>query len=179
MAQMNSNLGSQVPLKQIQLRLNLPQHVLIHLCEKGVIEPDYSDTTGRGKRREFSERNVFEFGVALALRRLEVPVCTMALVVRILRTFSRAVSKAVPGFVIPDAIREQNWDLVLGLYDADLLVFSARSGPLNKPLILGAKLAANRSSDASPRVTRLNDLPSKYEARIELNLTEIARNTLK
>jgi DNA-binding transcriptional MerR regulator len=168
-----------ITLKEIQLRLGVPQHVLIHLCEKGVIEPDFSDTTGRGKRREFSERNVFEFGVALALRRLEVPVSTMALVIRILRTFSRAVSKAVPGFVIPDAIREQKWDLVLGLYDGALLVLSAAGGPLKKPLILGAKLAADRSSDTSPRVTRLADLPSKYEVRIELNLTEIAQNTLK
>ncbi len=168
-----------ISLKEVQLRLGVPQHVLIHLCEKLVIGPDYSDTTGRGKRREFSERNVFEFGVALALRRLEVPVSTMALVVRILRTFSRAVSKAAPGFVIPDAIREQNWDLVLGLYDGELLILSARGGALKKPLILGAKLAADRASDASPRVTRLDELPSKYEARLELNLTEIARNTPK
>ena len=166
-------------LKQIQLRLGVPQHVLIHLCEKGAIEPDFSDTSGRGKRREFSKRNVFEFGVALALRRLDVPVSTMALVVRILRTFSRAVSKAVPGFVVPDAMNEQNWGLVLGLYDGDLLVLSADSGPPKKPLILGAKLAVDRSIDTSPRVTRLDALPSKYEARLELNLTEIARNTDK
>ena len=29
-----------ITLKQIQLRLGVPQHVLIHLCEKGVIAPN-------------------------------------------------------------------------------------------------------------------------------------------
>ena len=85
-------------LKEVQLRLAVPQHVLIHLCEKGVIEPDFAETSGRGKRREFSERNLFEFGVALALRRFELPVATTAFVVRLLRSFARTDSKASPGF---------------------------------------------------------------------------------
>ena len=68
-----------IPLKEVQLRLGVPQHVLIHLCEKGVIEPDFADTSGRGKRREFSQRNLFEFAVALALRQFELPVATMGI----------------------------------------------------------------------------------------------------
>lgn len=76
-------------------------------------------------------------------------------------------------------MNEQNWGLVLGLYDGDLLVLSAERGLPKKPLILGAKLAAKQLSDVPPRVTRLDTLPSKYEARLELNLTEIARNTRK
>ena len=42
-------------LGQIQDILNVPQHVLIHLCEKGVILPDFSDTKGRGQSRLFSK----------------------------------------------------------------------------------------------------------------------------
>src|ERR1043165_7064138 len=87
-----------ITLKQVQLRLGVPQHVLIHLCEKGVIEPDFAETSGRGKQREFSRRNLFEFGVALAVRRLELPVASAAMLVRLLRGFSRAIAKAVPGF---------------------------------------------------------------------------------
>ena len=80
-------------MKEVQLRLGAPQHVLIHLCEKGVVEPDFAETEGRGKRREFSERNLFEFAVALTLRRFELPVATAAVVTRLLRSFARATGK--------------------------------------------------------------------------------------
>jgi hypothetical protein len=45
-----------IALKEVQVRLGAPQHVLIHLCEKGVIEADFAETSGRGKHREFSRR---------------------------------------------------------------------------------------------------------------------------
>src|SRR5436190_22278953 len=93
-----------ITLKEVQLRLGVPQHVLIHLCEKGVIEPDFAETSGRGKRREFSQRNLFEFAVALALRRFELPVATTALLVRMVRSFVRAIGKAAPGFELLDAL---------------------------------------------------------------------------
>ena len=115
-----------VTLKEVQLRLGVPQHVLIHLCEKGVIEADLAQTLGRGKRREFSQRNVFEFGVALALRRFELPVQTTGMVVRTLRGFARAVSRVVPRIQLPLALVEGRIGLELLLYDGDLLVLVAR-----------------------------------------------------
>lgn len=89
-----TDADTHITLKEVQLRLSVPQHVLIHLCEKGVIEPHFAETTGQSKRREFSERNVFEFAVALALRSLEVSVPTTALLVRLLRTFTKAAQHA-------------------------------------------------------------------------------------
>lgn len=168
-----------ITLKEVQLRLGVPQHVLIHLCEKGVIEPDFAETTGRGKRREFSRRNLFEFGVALALRRLELPVATAALIVRVLRGFSRAIGKAVPGFELPEVLLERKVELRLYFYAGELLVLNACGGALRKPVLLGAKIGeASRGSATSPRVTKLDALPKDYEARLELDLAEIARNTL-
>ena len=35
-------------LSQIARRLDVPQHRLIHLCEKGVVVPEVHDATGRG-----------------------------------------------------------------------------------------------------------------------------------
>jgi hypothetical protein len=35
-------------LKEVQLRLGVPQHVLIHLCEKGVVEPEVAETSVGG-----------------------------------------------------------------------------------------------------------------------------------
>jgi hypothetical protein len=163
-----------IGLKEVQLRLGVPQHVLIHFCEKGVIEPDFAETSGRGKRREFSQRNLFEFGVALALRRLELPVATVALLVRVLRSFTRAVNKALPGFKIPESIAEGDAEFALHVYDGERLVLVARSGSLAKPLLLSAKLA-----EASPRVAKLDSLGERYEVRLDVNLSEIARNVLK
>jgi hypothetical protein len=154
----------------------VPQHVLIHLCEKGVIEPDLGDTTGRGKRREFSRRNLFEFAVALALRQFDLPVATMGIFVRLLRKFGRAVGKVVPGFVVPDAFAEKGLHFSLGYYDGAFLVLNARGGALRKPLILSAEIGNLREvPDKSPRVVKLDELPSNYEARIEINVSEIAR----
>src|SRR5687768_6012909 len=87
-----------ITLKEVQLRLGAPQHVLIHLCEKGVILPDFAETAGRGRPREFSRRNLFEFAVALTLRAFELPVATTAFIVRLLRSFEKATAKAVPAF---------------------------------------------------------------------------------
>lgn len=69
---MASEPAAPIALKEVQLKLGVPQHVLIHLSEKGVIVPDFAETSGRGKRREFSDRNLFDFGVALALRGFEI-----------------------------------------------------------------------------------------------------------
>lgn len=167
-------------LKEVQLRLGVPQHVLIHLCEKGVVEPDFAETSGRGKRREFSRRNMFEFGVALALRRFELPVATVGLVVRVLRGFSRAVAKAAPGLELPDALLHGGVELSLHFYDGERLVLSGRGKELRKGVLLSANIGdATRGSDAAPRVTRLDALPEKYEARLEVDLTEVARKVLQ
>lgn len=40
-------------LKAVQLKLGVPQHVLIHLCENRVVERDFAETAGRGKRRKY------------------------------------------------------------------------------------------------------------------------------
>lgn len=165
--------GAPITLKEVQLRLGVAQHVLIHLCEKGVIEPDFAETSGRGKRREFSERNAFEFGVALALRRLELPVATTALVVRLLRTFARAVSKASPSVVLPGALLEKDIAMSLHVLDGDLLVLSAQGAGFRHPLLLGAKLAA------PARVSKLDRLPATFEVHLELNLTAIARRVAR
>ncbi|GMV19532.1 MAG: hypothetical protein AMXMBFR56_77560 [Polyangiaceae bacterium] len=165
--------GAPITLKEVQLRLGVPQHVLIHLCEKGVIEPDFAETSGRGKRREFSERNAFEFGVALALRRLELPVATAALVVRLLRSFTKAVAKTSPGFALPDALVEREVGLTVHLYDGDAVVLAATGAGFKRPLLLGARLVA------PPRVAKLDRLPQEYEAHLEVNLAAIARRVTK
>jgi hypothetical protein len=169
-----------ITLKEVQLRLGVPQHVLIHLCEKGVIEPDFAETSGRGKRREFSQRNLFEFAVALALRRFELSVATTALIVRVVRSLVKAIGRASPGFELLDALLGRKVDLRLHLYEGDLLVLAAGGEGLQRPLLLGAHIGDPSSPPRAPvRVSKLSEVPATFEARLELDLSEIALKTLK
>jgi hypothetical protein len=168
-----------ITLKQVQLRLGVPQHVLIHLCEKGVVEPDFADTSGRGKRRQFSQRNLFEFSLALALRKFELPIATVGLMVRLLRSFERAVGRLMPGFGMLDVLLKRRVAFELALFDGDLLVLVASGAGFKRPLLLGARIGeALRGEVASPRVVKLEDLPVRFEARLQVALGEIARNVL-
>lgn len=174
-----SDADEPISLKQVQLRLGVAQHVLIHLCEKGVIVPDFAETEGRGKRREFSQRNLFEFGVALAVRELELPVATAAFIVRLLRAFERATAKSVPGFAVPSFLLERRIDLGLHFFDGRRLVIVAKGAPLRKPLLLAASVAdASRDSGTRPRFERLDELPSDFDTHLDVNLTRIARRAL-
>lgn len=168
-----------IALKEVQLRLGAPQHILIHLCEKGVIEPDFAETSGRGKRRQFSRRNLFEFGVALSLRKFELPIATVGLVVRLLRSFERAVGRLVPGFGLLDLLLKGQVAFELALYDGDFLVLIAKGASLKRPLLLGARIGdALRGAVTSPRVAKLDELPARFEARLQVDLCEIARNVV-
>lgn len=167
-------------LKELQLRLGVPQHVLIHLCEKGVIVPDFAETSGRGKRREFSKRNLFEFAVALTLREFELSVATTALLVRLLRSFERATAKAVPGFALTEQILDKGLELALHLFDGRHLVVDARGGKLRKPVLFGVDIGTNpRDVNARPRVEKLDALPEVFDGQLELNLSRIARRVLQ
>lgn len=174
-----STVEDAVTLKEVQLRLGVPQHVLIHLCEKGVVDPDFADTSGRGKRRKFSQRNLFEFGVALAFRKFELPIATVGLVVRLLRSFERAVGRLVPGFGLLDVLLKGKVAFELVLYEGDMLLLVASGVSFKRPLLLGARIGdALRGAIALPRVTKLDELPARFEARLQVDLCEIARNVL-
>ena len=70
-------------LTQAAKALSVAQHKLIHLCEKKVVVPDVHDARGRGSSRKFSKRNLFDFAVALEMRRLELPVSFVQAVLRV------------------------------------------------------------------------------------------------
>lgn len=164
-----------ITLKEVQKRLDVPQHVLIHLCEKGVIEPDYQQTSGRGVRREFSQRNLFEFAVAMSLRSFEIPVATTAAIVRLTRSFDKACRRLIPEFELPDYLIEHDIDLSLSLYDGHYLVFSAGK-PDGESLRLGFDLGKILASpQAAAKIEKLAELPDDYDACLLIGLSRIAR----
>lgn len=109
--------------------LDEPQHRLIYLCEKGVVEPDVRDAEGRGSSRRFSSRNLLEFAVALRLRDLELPATLIAAVVRVLRSFEGAVGREIRGFHLPASLRVKGApDLRVVIGDGRRLYFTLGSG---------------------------------------------------
>jgi len=106
-----------------------PQHRLIYLCEKGVVEPDVQGAEGRGSSRRFSNRNLLEFAVALRLRDLELPATLIGAVVHVLRAFQAAVGREIRGFHLPEALRAKDApDLRVVIGDGRRLYFTLGAG---------------------------------------------------
>jgi DNA-binding transcriptional MerR regulator len=85
--------------------LGQPQHRLIYLCEKGVVQPDLRTAEGRGSSRGFSRRNLLEFSVALSLRQLQVPAHLIGVLLGALRELEANLAAELPSFSIPDSLR--------------------------------------------------------------------------
>jgi DNA-binding transcriptional MerR regulator len=85
--------------------LGEPQHRLIYLCEKGVVQPDLEDAKGRGSSRRFSAHNLLEFAIALRLRVLEIPAPSIGAITYTLRAFERKVRQQIPDFCLPYSLR--------------------------------------------------------------------------
>ena len=90
--------GREWTLTEAARSLGEPQHRLIYLCEKGVVQPDLEEAKGRGSSRRFSARNLLEFAVALHLRELELPASIIGAVTYTLRAFERKVQAQMPTF---------------------------------------------------------------------------------
>ena len=94
----------ELTLTEIARFLNQPQHRLIYLCEKSVIVPDGSDAKGRGSSRRFSERNLFEFSVALTLSEFHIPANVSKSILSTIRSFETEVRQAMPEFRLPQSL---------------------------------------------------------------------------
>ena len=124
-------------LSEIARRLEVPQHRLIHLCEKGVIVPDVHDAAGRGSSRVFSRRNVLEVAVALRLRDMMLPVAAVGAIVHVLRAFEERLGADLPHFELPDSLRDERApDLRVIISDGQTIYFSLGTGE-QKPKLFG------------------------------------------
>lgn len=160
-------------LKQIQLKLNVPAHVLIHLCEKGVITPEVSETEGRGKWRLFSYRNLFEFAVALELRKYQIPVLLTGAVIKVLGAFERAVQRSQTGFSLPESL-SAGPEVKLYVYDGESVVFGLGSKSF---LAFNLERAIN-SKTGQLKVEKLSELPRDFKSYLVLNLSKLAAQTI-
>ena len=124
-------------LSDVARRLDVPQHRLIHLCEKGVVVPDVHDAAGRGSSRVFSSRNFLELAVALRLREMMLPVTAVGAIVHVLRAFEQQLRKDLPDFSLADGLRDpRSPDLRVIISDGQTIYFSLGM-PGQKPKLFG------------------------------------------
>lgn len=177
---------SSFTLSEVAVRLGVPQHRLIHLCEKGVVTPDLQDARGRGSSRRFSTRNYLEFGLALRMRELMMPVAVIGASLRVLRSFERSARRELIGFALPESLREDHApDLRVIVGDGTFLYFSLGAGEAEPRLFGGIPLDQLRADQAA--TTRIRAIDARNAGgfggpegsrfgRLELSVTEVARN---
>ena len=116
---------SELTLTQIARLLNQPQHRLIYLCEKLVVVPDGSDAKGRGSSRRFSERNLFEFSIALTLSDFHIPAALSKSILFTIRSFETEVQQDRPEYRLPQSLAEPEApELNIVLTDGSRLSFT-------------------------------------------------------
>ena len=169
--------AASLSLKEIETKLNEKPHVLIHLCEKGVIEPDVQQTHGRGIHRAFSSRNLFEFAVALSIRRYGIPIGTTAAIVRLLRSFERSTQQRMKGFHLLESLRQLDPDskMIVNLYDGHYMVFEVQCGDGDRSLI-GVDIGRVRErQEVSIRLDRLESVPTHFASSLQIDLKRLAQ----
>ncbi len=180
-------------LTQAARVLGEPQHRLIYLCEKGVIEPDFQDAKGRGSSRRFSARNLLEFSIALRLRELDIGVSFVGAVIHVLRAFERNVRKELREFTLPESLRDPGApEFRIVISDGGRLYFTLTAANSPPRLYGGVDLTKAMSTQPGSRrigravasvITPIGTFPSRTlggpEAsrflRLELSITELAR----
>jgi DNA-binding transcriptional MerR regulator len=164
--------------------LGVPQHKLIHLCEKKVVVPDVRDARGRGSSREFSKRNLFDFAIALEMRRLELPVSFVQAVLHVLRGFEAEAKEILGEFALPESLVASGAPrLILFIVDGERLYFrlgSHEAEPqffggidIRHPRVRGRARQHRGAGRLEP--AQADQVLSAARIRTEVDLSQIAR----
>ena len=172
--------AKKLTLGQIQKKLNIPQHVLIHLCEKGVILPDFGDTGGRGQSRLFSKRNLYEFAIAVHIRKLKIPVLTTKHILEVLRKFEKKVqNKGAKSFSLED-LPNSKTELQIFIEDDDTVSFVLDSGSKKKSSAYFKYQKKQAKKDSKVKYISssgyLDKTSDDYKAQIRLNVSKIIKS---
>lgn len=168
-------------------RLGVPQHRLIHLCEKGVVVPDVHDATGRGSSRVFSTDNVLELAVALRLREMMLPVATAGAVVHVLRAFGERLSRDLPHSSLTESLRDKRAPYLRVIISDGQTIYFSLGMPDQKPKLFGGIPLDQLSGNGSGFTGQIDAVrsaassalggpePSRF-VRLEISITAIARD---
>ena len=185
----------ELTLTEIGRILDEFQHRLIYLCENSAIVPDGSDEEGRCSSRRFSERNLFEFSVALTLSEFHIPANLSKLILSIIQSFETEVQQTLPEFRSPRSLTGPKAPkLNMVLTDGSHLSFTLGVSRTTMKIVGKVDLnksvqevnvsvfettltnTSNNTSNFSDNATSLLD--SWYHAYFVLNLTKVAKESL-
>src|ERR1700683_4762287 len=128
-------------LAEIARRLDVPQHRLIHLCEKQVVGPPVQDAGGRGWSRIFSARNFLELAIALRLRDMMLPVSAAGAIVHVMRAMEDRLRDELPDFsLVTGLVAEKAPDLRVIISDGHLIFFALAPTGKNPKLFGGVSI---------------------------------------
>lgn len=184
--------GRSFTLSELARTLDSPQHRLIHLCEKGVVAPDLRDARGRGSSRVFSARNFLEFAIALRLRGGMLPIAAIGAVLRVLRAFEGRLQRELPGFSLPESLREKDAPDLRVIVSDGSTIYLSLGGPRAEAKLFGG-IALDQITGDTPPPIRAAEVASPASGkgagangfggpeasrfvRLELSVTEIARD---
>ena len=178
----------ELTLTEIARLLNQPQHRLIYLCEKSVVVPDGSDAKGRGSSRRFSERNLFEFSIALTLSEFHIPANVSKSILSTIRSFETEVRQDIPDFKLPHSLAnpeapELNIVLTNGSYLSFTLGFAGQATKtvgnvdLSKSVqVVNVSVSDSALSKSKSSANDVGLMPySSHHAYFVLNLTKVAK----
>lgn len=136
-------------LAEVARRLDVPQHRLIHLCEKHVVVPDVQNAGGRGSSRIFSARNFLELAVALRLREMMFSVSATGAIVHVMRAMEDHLRDEMRGFSLVTGLADDNApDLRVIISDGHRIFFAL--GPAGKsPKLFGGMSIEDVSGNAA------------------------------
>jgi DNA-binding transcriptional MerR regulator len=174
-------------LTDIARRLDVPQHRLIHLCEKGVVVPEVHEAAGRGSSRVFSSLNFLELAVALRLRDMFLPVSAARGIVHVLRTFGEAMQGRQKNFSLVEHLRNPGApDLRVILSDGQAVYFTLGPPDVQPRLFGGVSLdalikneppgSAGEVAQAAPGLPGFGGPEGSQFARMELSVSAIAQS---
>lgn len=166
-------------LSEVESIFKVPQHVLIHLCEKNVIVPDIQQTGGRGSFRKFSDKNLFEFAVALELKKFQIPLSVIKALLIVLSATSKKILAHENQESFVEAFKYLQADLYI--FDGKYVVldfarmqrnpdFAATKNRQMLGIDIG-KFLENKSKSVS--LQRLQDLPNKFVGHLKISLSSI------
>ena len=151
-------------LSEIARRLEVPQHRLIHLCEKGVVVPDVQGAAGRGSSRVFSSRNFLELAVALRLRDMMLPVAPVGAMVHVLGRVEKRLQHDRPDFALADSLREDRApELRVIISDGRTIYFSL--GAAGKQPSLSGGIPLERPEGDAARDGQIDEVRFRGNAR--------------
>jgi DNA-binding transcriptional MerR regulator len=176
-------------LSEIARRLDVPQHKLIHMCEKGVVVPEINDAAGRGSSRVFSADNVPELAVALRLRDMMIPVNVARAIVHVLRRFGRELETALDGSSVAESLRHPNSpELRVIISDGETIYFTlglrGRKPTLFGGIPLDQLISGSEERDTPGHERGTTAVAGRHAfggpegssfARLELSVTAVAR----